>query len=287
MNNALPPRPVVVAVDGSDAAIGAAEWAAKEAVHHAVALRLVHVIHESADLDGPERQYSESALHAACSAVKATGLPVEVDTEVLHGDVGAALIGESESATLVCVGSAGIGRVAAAVLGSTAATLAERARCPVAIIRRSHGRPLPEAGFIVVILDGDPGDENAMRWGMEEARVRRAPVLALGVWSWPHFDIDNERVYRRLNHWLHRYPDVKVEVATTRLSAQRYLQTFIGAIQLVVIGHGGADRVLQLVGPHKVPIRAHADCSVLVAHGAEQTDDNERGCPPAPERSVL
>ncbi len=292
MNNASSPGPVVVAVDGSNAAIGAAEWAAKEAVHQGVALRLVHVIHHrdasmgSAAADGPERQYSENALHAASSAVKATGLPVQVDTAVLHGDVDSALIAESESATLICIGSAGIGRVAAAMLGSTATTLAERARCPVAIIRRSHDRPLPDAGFIAVVLDGNPGDEIAMQWAMEEARVRRAPVLALGVRSRPHLDIDNERVYRRLDHWLHRYPEVKVEVATTRLSAPRYLQGFIGAVQLVVIG-GGADRVLQLVGPHTVPILAHADCSVLVARAAKRTDDNEHGCPPAPERSVM
>jgi nucleotide-binding universal stress UspA family protein len=44
MSNAESPGPVVVGIDGSDAAIGAAQWAAKEAVHQDVPLRLVHVI---------------------------------------------------------------------------------------------------------------------------------------------------------------------------------------------------------------------------------------------------
>ena len=44
MNSAESPGPVVVGVDGSDAAIGAAEWAAREAVHQDVPLRLVYVI---------------------------------------------------------------------------------------------------------------------------------------------------------------------------------------------------------------------------------------------------
>ncbi|MBN3458568.1 universal stress protein [Mycobacterium sp. DSM 3803] len=35
--------PIVVCIDGSDAAITAAEWAAKEAASRDVALRLVHV----------------------------------------------------------------------------------------------------------------------------------------------------------------------------------------------------------------------------------------------------
>lgn len=44
MSNGDSPGPVVVGIDGSDAAIGAAQWAAKEAVHQDVPRRLVHVI---------------------------------------------------------------------------------------------------------------------------------------------------------------------------------------------------------------------------------------------------
>ncbi len=56
-----------------------------------------------------------------------------------------------------------------------------------------------------------------------------------------------------------------MEVATTRMSAIRYLEGYIGALQLVVIGSRNADRVMDLVGPHTLSILAHADCSVLVA----------------------
>lgn len=282
MNNPMSPGPVVVAIDGSNAAIGAAEWAAKEALHHGVPLRLVHVIQitdESIDPPDPhpiENEYAETCLHAACSAVKATGIAVEVDVAVLRGQIRSTLVEESKGATLICLGSTGIGRIAAAVHGSTAATVAESARCPVAIIRRIHDRPLPEAGFIAVILDGRPGAEEAMRWAMEEARLRRAPVLALGTWPWPLFDTDYERFDRHLDHWLQRYPDVTVEVATTRMSAIRYLEGFIGALELVVIGSKNADRVMDLVGPHTLSILAHADCSVLVARDPVQLTNSPR-----------
>ena len=144
MTGAESPGPVVVAVDGSKAAIGAAEWAAKEAVHHDVPLRLVYVIQvadrptSSADASSADEGYAESSLRAARLAVEATGLPVKIDTAVLYGDVDSALIAESGNATLICVGSVGIGRVANMVLGSTAAILAEEAHCPVAIIRRDE-----------------------------------------------------------------------------------------------------------------------------------------------------
>jgi nucleotide-binding universal stress UspA family protein len=277
MNDADSPGPVVVGIDGWNAAIGAAEWAAKEAVHQDVPLRLVYVIQTT---DGPiasatdypaEERYPESCLRAARLAVEAIGLPVTIETAVLYDDLDSALIGESKSATIVCVGSVGLGRVANMVLGSTAAILAEQAQCPVAIIRHTKGKTLPKAGFIAVVVDDQPGSDDVMQWAMEEARTRRAPVLALRLGRrWGHFEIGDERFCRHLDAWLRRYPDIQVEVAATRLSLARYLEGYLGAVQLVVIGTQDAHRVPQLVGPQGLPIFAHADCSVLIVRGKRQ-----------------
>src|SRR5271156_580743 len=98
MNNAESPGPVVVGVDGSDAAIGAAEWAAKEAVHQDVPLRLVYVIQipdrpmSSDHVDAAEHDHAESCLRAARLAVGETGLPVKIDTPALYGGVHCGLI---------------------------------------------------------------------------------------------------------------------------------------------------------------------------------------------------
>ena len=276
MNNAESPGPVVVGVDGSEAAIGAAEWAAAEAVHHDVPLRLVYVIQIP---DGPmssdranaaEHDYAESSLHAARLAVEETGLPVKIDSAVLYGDVDCALIAESRSATLICAGSVGIGRVANMVLGSTAAILAEEAHCPVAIIRRDEKSPPLVAGLIAVVVEDRPGNRDVVGCAMEEARVRQAPVLALCVGRRALFERSRDKFYRRLDGLLRRFPDVEVEVVTTRLGVTRYLQERIGAVQLIVIDSGDAGRVTQLVGPHGLPILRHADCSVLVVRGQQQ-----------------
>jgi nucleotide-binding universal stress UspA family protein len=275
MNRAESAGPVVVGVDGSDAAIGAAEWAIKEAIHQDVPLRLVYIIQiadgpmRSADASSAEEDYAESSLRAARLAVEAAGLPVKIDTAVLYGDVDSALIAESSSATLICVGSMGIGRVANMVLGSTAAIIAEEAHCPVAVIRRGDESPPSEAGLIAVVVDDRPGNGDVVRCAMDEARVRQASVLALCVGRRAFFERSRDRFYRRLDALLRRYPDVRVEVATTRLSVTRYLQECIGAVQLVVIGSGDAGRVTQLVGPHGLPILRHADCSVLVVRGTD------------------
>lgn len=276
MNSAQSPGPVVVGVDGSDAAIGAAKWAAKEAIHHDVPLRLVYVIQIP---DGPmtsdranaaERDHAESSLRAARLAVEETGLPVKIDSAVLYGDVDCALIAESSNATLICAGSVGIGRVANMVLGSTAAILAEEAHCPVAIIRRDEKSPALEAGLIAMVVEDRPGNRDVVRCAMEEARARQAPVLALCVGRRALFERSRDKFYRRLDGLLRRFPDVEVEVVTTRLGVTRYLQERIGAVQLIVIDSGDAGRVTQLVGPRGLPILRHADCSVLIVRGQRQ-----------------
>ena len=116
MWNASPP--VVVGVDGSDAAIEAAIWAIDEAVSRDVALRIVHVTHiedQRAATDDDLRldvQYAEASVRAATAAVEATGTQVKIETEVLWGTVKTVLIDESRNATMICLGSMGIGAIA-------------------------------------------------------------------------------------------------------------------------------------------------------------------------------
>lgn len=262
--------PVVVGVDGSDAAVEAVTWAVTEAVHRDVPLRLVCATRaadrpmRSGRGDAAAQDYAERSLHAACLAAHATGLPVKVDTAVVYGHVDAVLADESRGAALICVGSTGISRLADVVIGSTAATLARTAHCPVAVIRRDGRSSLPGVGFVAVVVDDQPGNDEVMRWALDEARMRRAPLLALGVWRWALFEDSHDGFNQRLDDVLQRYPDVEVEVATTRSEVTRYLETFVGAIQLVVVGRDDAHRVAQLVGPRGPSILAHADCSVLV-----------------------
>lgn len=179
--------PVVVGIDGSTAAIRTAEWATDEAVIRNVPLRLVHVTHIEESPTSPaddfrlEVEYAETALRAASAAVERTGKTVKVDTSVRTGHVDAVLIEETRDASMICVGSVGIGRLASKVLGSTAVGLAEHAHCPVAIIRTDPDEPPQEGGWIAVVIDDAPDNDAVVCQAMEEGRLRNAPVLALGA----------------------------------------------------------------------------------------------------------
>src|SRR5450755_2587353 len=104
MNHTQSAPSVVVGIDGSDAAIHAAQWAIDEALSRDIPLRLLHVIEAASEDIGLEGEYAETALRAANTAVEATGKPVSVDTAVIRGPIDAALVDESRAAEMLCVG---------------------------------------------------------------------------------------------------------------------------------------------------------------------------------------
>jgi nucleotide-binding universal stress UspA family protein len=261
--------PVVVGIDGSDAALNAAKWAIDEAISRDVPLRLVHVTHIEGDPVAPgdafrlEFQYGETALRTATAVVEATGKPVKIETDILWGSPDTALINDSRNAALVCVGSIGIGAMASKIWGSTATSLAENAYCPVAIIQSPHSTPTVCPEWIVVAVKGHAEDESVIEHAMQDARLRNAPVLAVGVRD-VFREIGYDELDRLVEQWAKRYPDVHVHPVATRGSVTQFLAERDELVQLTVVGGDDAPNVVQIIGPHSRPLVGHGDCSVLV-----------------------
>src|SRR5690349_12284024 len=117
MTNIHRHKSIVVGIDGSAAAIRAAEWAIDEAASRNIPLRLVCVMkdhHPSMEDYRRDVKDAETALRTAQSAVEASGKPVKVETVVEAGLPSVKLISESADADMVCVGSTGIGGYARA-----------------------------------------------------------------------------------------------------------------------------------------------------------------------------
>lgn len=265
--NDNPHAPVVVGIDGSDTAIHAAQWAVDEAVSRSVPLRLVSVIkatHPSKEDYYADVHHAETALRAASAAIEATGKPVKVETTTQSGPAGAVLIGESRDADLICVGSVGIGRYARALLGSTASELAERARCPVAVIRPPTDQRQGDVNWIVVVLNHEPDNQAVAEAAMVEAELRHAPVLALGA---PADDLDDSRhdgLERQVQQWKSRYPEVHLYPIATRDDIAHFLEHHHERVQLAVIGPSDAGQLARIIGPQGHPVFRHALSSVLV-----------------------
>jgi hypothetical protein len=80
---------VIVGIDGSQAAIYAAEWAADEALGCGVPLLMLAIIkatHPSAEDYHRDVAHAETSLEAARVAAEAMGRPVKVETELAGAD---------------------------------------------------------------------------------------------------------------------------------------------------------------------------------------------------------
>lgn len=247
--------PVIVGIDGSQAAIEAARWAVAEAADLGVSLRLVYVIDVRSAGVGIKLQYAETALRAATRALSPLG-SVDVETAIVYGPVDEVMVEESKAAAMVCVGSVGIGRVARALLGSTAARLAERAHCPVTIVRR-HPTPPPHATIAVAVDNSDQADA-AVATAMREAALRDASVLAVGVDGVGSDDLD-----RRMQPWRVARPGIPVGVAVAPRGLADFLAQTKDPVELAVIA-GDPRQAVGLVGPVAAGVVRHARCSVLV-----------------------
>jgi len=260
--------PVVVGVDGSDAAIDAAIWAIDEAVSRDVPLRIVHVTHiedQRAATDDDFRldvHYAEASVRAATAAVEATGTQVKIETEVLWGTVKTVLIDESRNAAMICLGSVGIGAIAGKVIGSTAATLAKESRCPVAIIRAPRRPHAGRTGWIVAVVENRADNESVIEHAMAEARLRKAPVLAVGVWQ---EELREDILNRLVDTRKQLFPDVHVYPVASRAGIAQFLsENKDQSVQLAVVGSADAAQVAKIIGPHSHPLTGHGECSVLV-----------------------
>ena len=282
MHDHYAPSPaVVVGIDGSRSAVGAALWAVDEAVSRDIPLRLVFAIdpdsHPDADPEDAARALAtaEIAVRQAFMAVESTDKPVKIEIEILQKNPTRALVESSRSAALLCVGSLGLKHSSQGRIGSTAAALATASHCPVAIV---HGFDSHRAhqGWVVAELDGFSTLDAVLLCALEEARLRGLPLRVLTTWHSRYTDIHapnavadgnrlaRARLDRRLDEWRRRYPDLDVEAVAVHGSALNYFAREAGSIKLLVIGHERADGIRELVGPPGYATLHQAGCSVLV-----------------------
>jgi nucleotide-binding universal stress UspA family protein len=243
-----------VGINGSQAAINAAKWTIEEALTRQLPLRLVYVIPRreaeagSEPISEWELERAEMALSQAECAAQRAKKPVEVETAILSGDPGQALINESQDTALICVGTSRRGWACDGLLGPTAAALVADAQCPVAIIRTNPDGSPTELGVIAVVLNDEPDNDEVVHHAMEEGRRRHATV---------------RQIDRRLNSWVRRYPDVQVQTVAAGTGVKTGEKQG-GAIELAVVGSADAAEIAGLATPNCHPIVGYPDCSLLV-----------------------
>jgi nucleotide-binding universal stress UspA family protein len=133
--------PIVVGVDGSEAAGLAAGFAFEECTHRGAELVPVLVWTDSTPVGARERhtpgsieQVARRTLSESLAGWRERYPDVVVRPELAHGHPRGALVEYSKTAQLVVLGSRGRGAFQGLLLGSVSQTLLHHSACPVAVV---------------------------------------------------------------------------------------------------------------------------------------------------------
>ncbi|MFF8510107.1 universal stress protein [Streptomyces sp. NPDC015492] len=255
-------REIVAGVDGSPESLAAADWAAREALHRDLPLRLAHAWRwEPLDLpllqDRASQEGVADALLSDARDTLARRYPdLALTAGVLDDTPVAALLGTEDRAEMLVIGSRGHGAVAGFLLGSYGQQIIAGATRPVVAVRSRDGEPAePPAGHVLVGQLGSPEDSAAaLDFAFATAAARGASVRAVRAWSLPTLyayspasmrladeagglvPFEEKALREALAPWRERYPEVPVTEHVELGSAGQVLLSSAGAAQLLVVG---------------------------------------------------
>lgn len=286
--------PVVAGVDGSAHQQRVIGWAVSEARLRNRPLVLVHAydwarLGESfaaAPYGAVQEAYHKAATgvrDAALAAARDAAPDLDVTARVVDGGAAGVLVAASRSAALVVVGHRGRGGFAELLTGSVATQLAAHAAGPVVVVRPPAGEG-PQAGRVVLGVDGSPGSAAAIDLAFEEAALRGLGVTAVHAWTGPVstgpgdmlplvYDVDevSAEETRVLAEALagrrERYPEVDVRRLVVRGRPAHVLPTLAAGAALLVVGaRGGGGFAGLRLGSVSRAVLHHAPCPLAVVH---------------------
>lgn len=182
---------IVVGVDGSFNSGAALDWAVADAQRRNAGVRIVHVVWvpitvaafgDASTFPPPDdlMAYGEEVLTTARERVASQAPDVHVETSLLVRRPDEALLEAAQEASLVVVGTRGLGGLGALALGSVSGKVAASAPCPTVVVPPDV---VPSDGPVVVGVDGSEPSDAALQWAMTEAALRGVDVVALNAYQ--------------------------------------------------------------------------------------------------------
>ena len=275
MSEGIEPGSIVVAVDGSEHADRAVEWAAEQAqlenrplvAVSAAEWDHVHVSSWPASDDGtPVREAmladARAVAEAAVALVRRERPTVVARPLVVPGDARLALVNLSHDARLMVLGARGRGPLRSMLLGTVSSGVAKRAACPVVVCRPQESGTI--ARGVVVGADGTPESLPVIEFAFAQASLRGLPLTVLHAY-WDAVaavaglrsgseqvpdpsDVEELRVVlsRSVAGFSEKYPDVSVSLRLQHGLVDEVL-TRGQSWGLVVVGRHPMDSVWRML----------------------------------------
>lgn len=184
---------ILVGIDGSPGADTALAWALREATLRSARVTVLYAFRVR-EFAGPfnrevsldkERDEARGLVEEALQRVAGPDhREVEVDATAVTGRGAAdAILRHRGEAELIVVGSRGLGGFPGLLLGSVSHQVAAHADVPVAVVPRQLQVDGDDPTRTVVVgVDGSEASVRALRWAVDEARLRRVRLTAVYVY---------------------------------------------------------------------------------------------------------
>ena len=287
-------KPIAVGYDGSEASDLAVIWAAEAAVGYGLPLNIttawtLPTTEMGIGTSGAFDNQLVAALRDEAHAILDKGVQLANDTtpdisirgQIASGPAAGVLVDESETATMVVLGTHGKGALAGLFLGSVSRQVATHIECPAVVVRAPHD---PESREIVVGVDGSESSLRALRFAFEEASRRALTLRVLHTWEVPPIgaitgvptfappeileDLANAEsriTAEELAGHREDFPDVEVITDVVHGSPVKALKDASESAAMVVVGSRGRGGFTGLLlGSVSHAVVHQAECSVAV-----------------------
>ncbi|ORM33443.1 universal stress protein [Williamsia sp. 1135] len=287
---------VVVGIDGSEAALGAARWAADFAAKSGSPLQLLHAIPRlewyfaNAMVFSPDALADELAtdgdkkLDVAEAEIRASHPELPVTRRIVNEAAAKAFAVASDTARLIVIGSHWSSAASDLILGGHVIRIVNQATCPVLVWRETEatrtGKPLP----VVVGVDESDNSLRALRAAFATAEVLGAPLTVAHMWEtgaavglgygegpvdWNLLHLLQSTQEEKLNEIVaplrKEFPGAHVHKVYTDVGPAKGLKDLSKEAQLVVVGSKGHGKLSgAILGSVSQSLIHHAECSVLV-----------------------
>ncbi|MER5642753.1 universal stress protein [Kitasatospora sp. NPDC002227] len=248
--------PIVTGFDGSPESVSAAHWAARESMRRKLPLELLqawpwrepHVLGTEDAVRWGRQQLArqEVELRARLSGV-------EVSAVHIPQPPAAALEAAGRSASMLVLGSRGLGALRGFLIGSVSQEVLAAAACPVVLVRADDGGAFTDGSGVVLALDLSHPGEAVVDFAFEAAALRSAPLRVVHAWEPPmgsefavlaafgsleqELAVDAaQRLTEALEPWRAKYPQVRVEAGAVHGPAAREVVEAAAGAGLVVVG---------------------------------------------------
>ncbi|MFJ8851963.1 universal stress protein [Streptomyces sp. NPDC102437] len=288
-------RRIVVGLDGSAESVAAAHWAAREALLRGAPLHLVHAELWSAPHVGPStgseerRRAAWTLLREASDELSGAHPRLDISTESFDGQPAASLARAAAGASMLVLGSRGLGTLRGFVLGSIGMAVIHGVEQPVVLVRASEDA-LPHAQGrhlnrdVVVGVDTARPCDALLSFAFDEASRRACTLRALHTWMLPPLagygaaysreantriaETERTGLDDMLRPWRDMYPAVDLDArATLGPASEQLLEAGSGAGLMVVGRRIRRSPVGRHIGPIAHAVLHHSTAPVaVIAH---------------------